>query len=69
MTPTQLLTALLNNDVDDATLLFMTIDAEPAWFPKGQQAAEPPEEGEPGEAQAIVRIGGKSYCVSVEELP
>lgn len=47
----------------------LSIEAEPAWFPKGQHAAEPAQDGEPGEAQAIITINGKAYCISLEELP
>lgn len=47
----------------------LVFEAEAAWFPKGQQAAEPYLSTEEGEAQAVVVINGKRYCVSLEEIP
>lgn len=68
MTPTEILSRVLLPAVPSPELAY-DIEAEPAWFPKGQQASEPSQAGEAGEAQAIIAIDGKAYCISLEELP
>ena len=41
--------------------LAYAVEAEPAYFA--------PSSSNPGQAQAVIRIGDQRYCVSVEALP